>query len=58
MSETKERLEKKLEQLEKQKKWLEEQWERDVRFAGPAAPNKRLNQCMAEIRRVKELLAK
>jgi len=56
MSETKERLEKKLEQLEEQKERLEKQWERDVLFAGPAAPNKKLNQCIAEIKKIKEQL--
>jgi len=50
------KLEKKLEQLKEQHKRLEAIWERDVRFAGPAAPNKRLNECNAEIWKIEKLL--
>jgi len=54
MSTERERLERKLEQLKEQRIHLEAEWERNVRFAGPAAPNKRLNRCLDEIRRTIE----
>ena len=42
-------LEEKLRQLKEQHKRLESQWERAVAFAGPAPPNRKLNQCNNKI---------
>lgn len=49
-------LKERLVRLREQEQRLTKRWNRDVLFAGPAAPNKKLNRCSQEIRQLEKEL--